>query len=86
MLGAHFFLHKNQKEQGLKQVHRLDYGDSIRQYMKGIREDDYDFYDEYMDCKEVLVVGSSNAGKSSFINVLNDKIKVAKTRRKSGKT
>ena len=54
--------------------------------MKGIREDDYEFYDEYLDCKEVLVVGSSNSGKSSLINVLNDNTVVAKTRRKSAKT
>ena len=40
--------------------------------MKGIREDDYEFYDEYLDCKEVLVVGASNSGKSSFINAIND--------------
>ena len=54
--------------------------------MKGIREDDYEFYDNYLDCKEVLIVGASNAGKSSLINVLNDSEKVAKTRKKSGKT
>ena len=54
--------------------------------MKGIREDDYQFYDEYIDCKEVLIVGSSNSGKSSLVNVLNAKTKAAKTRKKSGKT
>ena len=85
-MGASFFLHKNQKEKGLQAVHRLDYGDSIKAFIKGIRNDDYEFYDNHMDCKEVLVVGSSNAGKSSFINVLNDGIKVAKSRKKSGKT
>ena len=31
-------------------------------------------------------MGSSNAGKSSLLNALNDEIKVAKTRKKSGKT
>ena len=54
--------------------------------MKGIREDDYEFYDNYPNCREVLVVGSSNAGKSSLINAVNDNQKVAKTRKKSGKT
>ena len=54
--------------------------------MKGIREDDYEFYDEYLDCKEVLIVGASNSGKSSFINAINDGTKVAKARKKSGKT
>ena len=54
--------------------------------MKGIREDDYEFYDKYPNCREVLVVGSSNAGKSSLINAVNDNQKVAKTRKKSGKT
>ena len=49
--------------------------------MKGIRDDDYEFYDEYLDCKEVLIVGASNAGKSSFINAINDKTKVAKARK-----
>ena len=68
-------------------MHRLDYyNDSIRAFMKGIREDDYEFYDNYLECKEVLIVGSSNSGKSSFINVLNEGTKVAKTRKKSGKT
>ena len=85
-LGAHFFVHKKQEDKGLKLVHRLDYGDTIRAYMKGIREDDYEFYDDYLDCKEVLIVGSGNSGKSSLINVLNEGTKVAKTRRKSGKT
>ena len=80
-------MHKRQEEQGLKQVHRLDYfNKSIHAYMKGIREDDYEFYDEYLDCKEVLIVGASNSGKSSFINAINDKTKVAKARKKSGKT
>lgn len=67
------------------EVHRLHYG-NIRNFMKGIREDDYEFYDEYPNCKEVLIVGSSNAGKSSLMNALNDNLKVAKTRKKSGKT
>ena len=54
--------------------------------MKGIREDEYEFYDDYPNCKEVLIVGSSNSGKSSLINSLNESIQVAKVRKKSGKT
>ena len=59
-------------------MNRLHYG-NIRDFIKGIRNDEVEFYDEYPNCKEVLVVGSSNAGKSTLINVLNEKIKVAKT-------
>ena len=69
----------------MRQVHRLHYG-NVKDYMKGIREDDYELYDEYPNCKEVLVVGSSNSGKSSLMNCLNENIKVAKVRKKSGKT
>ena len=54
--------------------------------MKGIREDEYEFYDDYPNCKEVLIVGSSNSGKSSLINSLNESIQVGKVRKKSGKT
>ena len=52
-------------------MHRINYA-NVREYMKGIREDDYEFYDNYPNCREVLVVGSSNAGKSSLINAIND--------------
>ena len=69
----------------MQQVHRLHYG-NVREFMKGIRTDDYQFYDDYLYCKEVLVVGSSNSGKSSLCNALNEGIKVAKVRKKSGKT
>lgn len=69
----------------MRQVHRLHYG-NVKDYIKGIRQDDYEFYDEYPTCKEVLVVGSSNSGKSSLMNCLNESIKVAKVRKKSGKT
>ncbi len=69
----------------MREVHRLHYG-NIRTFMKGIREDEYEFYDDYPNCKEVLIVGSSNTGKSALINALNDETKVAKTRKKSGKT
>mmetsp|Transcript_23436 Transcript_23436/g.31396 ORF Transcript_23436/g.31396 Transcript_23436/m.31396 type:complete len:122 (-) Transcript_23436:359-724(-) len=79
------FIHRRQEEQGMKQVNRLHYG-NVRDFIKAIRADDYEFYDEYPNCKEVLIVGSSNAGKSSLINVLNEQVKIAKTRKKSGKT
>ena len=70
----------------MKMVHRIDYGQPIRDFMKGIREDDYLFYDDYPECKEVLVVGSSNSGKSSFINALNNGQEIARVRKLSGKT
>ena len=69
----------------MAEVNRLHYG-NVRDFIKAIRADDYEFYDSYPNCKEVLIVGSSNAGKSSLLNALNDQIKVAKTRKKSGKT
>ena len=69
----------------MREVHRLHYG-NIQNFMKGIREDEYEFYDDYPNCKEVLIVGSSNSGKSSLINSLNESIQVAKVRKKSGKT
>jgi GTP-binding protein EngB required for normal cell division len=34
----------------------------------------------------VLIIGSSNSGKSSLINELNDGVLVAKTSKRSGKT
>lgn len=79
------FIHKDQKEKGMQQVHRLHFG-NVREFMKGIRNDEYEFYDEYPYCKEVLIVGSSNSGKSSLCNALNERINVAKVRKKSGKT
>ena len=69
----------------MQQVHRLHYG-NIKEYMKGIREDDYAFYDDFPNCKEILVIGSSNSGKSTLMNKLNAGMKVAKVRKKSGKT
>ena len=69
----------------MREVHRLHNG-NIQNFMKGIREDEYEFYDDYPNCKEVLIVGSSNSGKSSLINSLNESIQVAKVRKKSGKT
>ena len=69
----------------MQEVHRLNYG-NIRAFMKGIREDDYELYDQYANYREVLIVGSSNSGKSALINALNDTHKVAKVRKKSGKT
>ena len=69
----------------MQQVHRLHYG-NVREFMKGIREDEYEFYDDYPFTNEVLIVGSSNSGKSSLCNALNEQTKVAKVRKKSGKT
>jgi GTP-binding protein len=54
--------------------------------VKGVKEDDYPFYDKYPGCKEVLVMGSSNVGKSALINALNMGSKVAHTSKTQGKT
>ena len=85
--GANYFLsHKgNQKDNGLKLVHSLDWR-RINDFVKGVKEDDYLFYDDYPNCKEVVVMGSSNSGKSSLINALNDGYKIAYTSKQSGKT
>ena len=69
----------------MREVHKVNYG-NIRAYMKGIREDDYEFYDSYPNHREVLVIGSSNSGKSTLLNALNEDKMVAKVRKKSGKT
>jgi GTP-binding protein EngB required for normal cell division len=55
-------------------------------FRKGIEEDDYFFYDDFRECKEVLIVGSSNSGKSSLINALNNGTQIAKVAKKSAKT
>jgi GTP-binding protein EngB required for normal cell division len=72
----------------MKMIHQIFYPD-IRKFRKAIEDDEYEFYDEYMDCKEVLIAGSSNSGKSSLINVLNGgtlSTRVAKMSKRSGKT
>ena len=55
-------------------------------FKKGIENDDYEFYDNYRECREVLVVGSSNSGKSSMINAMNNGTEIAKVAKKSAKT
>jgi GTP-binding protein EngB required for normal cell division len=54
--------------------------------VKGVREDDYEFYDKNPNLKEVLIMGSSNVGKSSLINALNMGTKIAHTAKTQGKT
>ncbi len=75
----------NQKENGLQLVHSLDYR-RINDFIKGVKEDDYEFYDKYPNTKEVVVIGSANVGKSSLINALNNGTKIAYTAKTSGKT
>jgi GTP-binding protein EngB required for normal cell division len=70
----------------MKLVHSIFYGPQLREFTKGIREDDYEFYDNYFGCKEVVITGSSNSGKSSFINALNDNVTESRTSKRSGKT
>lgn len=54
--------------------------------MKGVRDDEYPFYDEYFGTREVLVAGSSNSGKTSLINALNDRVEAGRTSKRSAKT
>ncbi len=54
--------------------------------MKGVKEDDYEFYDKYPNTREVIIMGSSNSGKSSLINALNMGTDVAHTSKTAGKT
>ena len=86
-LGQNYFVsHKgNQEENGLKLVHSLDFR-RINDFVKGVKEDDYQFYDDYPNCKEVVIMGSANSGKSSLINALNNGTKIAYTAKTSGKT
>ena len=51
-----------------------------------MKEDDYEFYDKYPDCKEVLLLGSSNSGKSTLINAMNFDTNIARTAKRAGKT
>ena len=84
--GSQFFIHKDMEKHGMKLVHSIYYGEQLRAFRKGIETDDYAFYDEYPYCPEILIVGSSNAGKSSLINALNDTVTTSKVSKKSGKT
>ena len=44
---------------------------TIREHILGVKNDDYEFYDEHPGCKEILILGSANSGKSTLINALN---------------
>ncbi|CDW75696.1 gtp-binding protein [Stylonychia lemnae] len=85
--GTNYFVSPrgNQEENGLKLVHTLDYK-RINDFVKGVKENDYLFYDDYPDLKEVVIMGSANVGKSSLINALNNGHEIAYTAKTSGKT
>ena len=58
----------------------------MNDFVKGVREDDYPFYDAFPHAKEVVLIGATNAGKSSLINALNNGEEVAYTAKAPGKT
>jgi len=51
-----------------------------------MKKDEYAFYDEYPNLREVLILGSANSGKSSLINALNNNKDIARTAKRTGKT
>ena len=44
---------------------------TIREHINGIKSNNYEFYDQYPNCKEILILGGANSGKSTLINALN---------------
>jgi len=85
--GSQYFVSQkgNQKRNGLKLVHSLDHY-RVNDFVKGVKEDNYQFYDDYPNAKEVVILGSTNVGKSSLINALNNGEKIAYTSKDPGKT
>ena len=85
--GTNYFVSRkgNQEKNGLKLVHSLDYK-RIKQFVEGVKNDEYQFYDDYPNSKEVVIIGSANSGKSSLINALNNQYDIARTAKRSGKT
>lgn len=75
----------NQKKNGLQLVHTLDHY-RVKDFVKGVKEDDYQFYDDYPNVKEVVIMGSTNVGKSSLINALNNGYEIAYEAKAAGKT
>ena len=66
-------------------VHEIQWKD-IRKFIEGVKEDDYEFYDENPDIREVVVYGHTNSGKSSLINALNYNRDICDVAKKAGKT
>ena len=76
----------------MKLVHQIDHV-SMREYIHGIKTDNYLFYEENPYSKEVLIMGAANAGKSTLVNALNGQYegigaekRLAYTSKASGKT
>lgn len=59
----------------------------MHDYTQAIVKGDYTFYDKYDNTREILIVGSSNAGKSALLNALNaEKKDISKSSKVLGKT
>ena len=70
----------------MKKVHRIYHWD-MHDFTQSIVKGDYTFYDQYDNCREILIVGSSNAGKSALLNALNaEKNDISKSSKVLGKT
>ena len=65
---------------------------TLRDHIRGIKSNEYEFYDEFPNCKEILILGPAGSGKSTLINALNGAHdgmggeKIAYTSKTKGKT
>lgn len=83
--GVQYFIHNRTPEKYMETVHKLDYK-SVDKFVKGIKESDYEFYDQYRNIREVLFMGLVNSGKSQLLNALNSYKKAVKVSKNKGKT
>jgi GTP-binding protein EngB required for normal cell division len=75
--GTSYFIHNKDPDKYMETVLKLNHK-TINDYVKGITDNDLEFYDRYRNIREVAVMGRGNSGKSSLLNSLNNNKKVAK--------